>query len=242
MAVPTHCAMQFAPTLAAAVQSWCLRLTLQLTQKMEVAVTHLRSGWQRDTLRVRSSSPGAAAARPQAPPCAAGARRVLIANRGEIARRVSRSCHALGLVPVVVFTEADALSLHVLESEHAVCLGADKRAYTSIDTMVGVAVEHGCAACARARLLRAPRERLPSTPLRRPAVLCVAVCSTERCMSRRALSLVAGSQEGAAKAVRGSGRGAPSARRSQARGAWRQSLPAARARAGAARCPRGTAS
>ncbi len=86
----------------------------------------------------------------------AGARRVLIANRGEIARRVSRSCHALGLVPVVVFTEADALSLHVLESDHAVCLGADKRAYTSIDTMVSVAVEHGCAACMLARLLRTP--------------------------------------------------------------------------------------
>lgn len=72
--------------------------------------------------------------------------RVLIANRGEIARRVSRSCHALGLQPVVVFTEADALSLHVLESEHAVCLGPDKRAYTSVDAIVGVAVEHKCTA------------------------------------------------------------------------------------------------
>lgn len=73
---------------------------------------------------------------------------MLIANRGEIARRVSRSCHALGLQPVVVFTEADALSLHVLESEHAVCLGPDKRAYTSVDAIVGVAVEHKCAASA----------------------------------------------------------------------------------------------
>ena len=73
---------------------------------------------------------------------------MLIANRGEIARRVSRSCHALGLEPVVVFTEADALSLHVLESEHAVCLGPDKRAYTSVDAIVGVAVEHKCAASA----------------------------------------------------------------------------------------------
>lgn len=70
---------------------------------------------------------------------------MLIANRGEIARRVARSCHALGLVPVVVFSEADALSLHVLESQHAVCLGADKRAYTSIDAIVSVAVEHQCA-------------------------------------------------------------------------------------------------
>ncbi|KAK9838176.1 hypothetical protein WJX81_006705 [Elliptochloris bilobata] len=81
---------------------------------------------------------------PPAPPD--GAPRVLIANRGEIARRVSRSCHSLGLEPVVVFTEADALSLHVLESKHTVCLGPDKRAYTSVDTIVGVAVEHKCAA------------------------------------------------------------------------------------------------
>ena len=75
-----------------------------------------------------------------------GAPRVLIANRGEIARRVARSCHALGLVPVVVFTEADALSLHVLESEHAVCLGANKRAYTSIDAIVSVGVKNKCVA------------------------------------------------------------------------------------------------
>ncbi len=133
---------------------------------------------------------------------------MLIANRGEIARRVSRSCHALGLVPVVVFTEADALSLHVLESEHAVCLGADKRAYTSIDTMVGVAVEHGCVAWPRAGLLPAPESGRCMS--RAQAMLCRVRPYTAR-SANQALSLPARSGNDA-EAVRGPGRGAPSAR------------------------------
>ena len=45
---------------------------------------------------------------------------MLIANRGEIACRVSKACRALGLTPVIIYTEADALSLHVLTAEHKV--------------------------------------------------------------------------------------------------------------------------
>lgn len=49
--------------------------------------------------------------------------KVLIANRGEIACRVSKAAKELGLTPIIIYTEADALSLHVLKAEHKVGLG-----------------------------------------------------------------------------------------------------------------------
>lgn len=69
---------------------------------------------------------------------------MLIANRGEIARRVARSCHELGLTPVMVYTEPDALSLHVLESEEKVCLGPSTREYTNIAKLLDAALSTGC--------------------------------------------------------------------------------------------------
>ena len=69
---------------------------------------------------------------------------MLVANRGEIARRIARSCQQLGLTPVVVYTEPDALSLHVLEAEVKVCLGSSPQDYTSIVKLVDAAVSTGC--------------------------------------------------------------------------------------------------
>lgn len=64
---------------------------------------------------------------------------MLIANRGEIARRVIRSAKSLGIQTVVVFTETDALSLHVKDGDEAVCLGPSPREYTNAGKLVEIA-------------------------------------------------------------------------------------------------------
>jgi acetyl/propionyl-CoA carboxylase alpha subunit len=50
-------------------------------------------------------------------------RRVLIANRGEIARRVTRACHELGLRAIAVYSDADADAPHVSDADEAIRIG-----------------------------------------------------------------------------------------------------------------------
>jgi acetyl-CoA carboxylase biotin carboxylase subunit len=61
-------------------------------------------------------------------------KKVLIANRGEIALRVIRACHEMGIKTVAVYSTADELSLHVKFADEAVCIGPppSKESYLNI--------------------------------------------------------------------------------------------------------------
>ncbi len=50
-------------------------------------------------------------------------KKVLIANRGEIAVRIIRACHDMGLQTVALYSQADAEALHVLNADEAICVG-----------------------------------------------------------------------------------------------------------------------
>jgi acetyl-CoA carboxylase biotin carboxylase subunit len=50
-------------------------------------------------------------------------KRVLIANRGEIAVRIMRACHEMGISPIAVYSEADADAVHTRAADAAICIG-----------------------------------------------------------------------------------------------------------------------
>ena len=71
-------------------------------------------------------------------------RKVLIANRGEIAVRVMRSCREMGIRSVAVFSEADRTARHVLYADEAVLIGpaASKDSYLNIEKIIRAAKQH----------------------------------------------------------------------------------------------------
>jgi pyruvate carboxylase subunit A len=72
-------------------------------------------------------------------------RKILIANRGEIAVRIIRACAEMGITSVAVYTDADRHSLHVKKANEAYSIGPDSLAgYLNVHRMVNVARAVGC--------------------------------------------------------------------------------------------------
>jgi acetyl-CoA carboxylase, biotin carboxylase subunit len=68
-------------------------------------------------------------------------KKILIANRGEIALRIIRTCKELGIKTVAVYSEADRYSLHVRFADEAVCIGPgpSKESYLNIPRIIAAA-------------------------------------------------------------------------------------------------------
>ena len=73
-------------------------------------------------------------------------RKVLIANRGEIAVRIIRACRELGISTVAVYSEADKTALHKSLADEAVCIGPapSAKSYLNIKAIIEAACLTGC--------------------------------------------------------------------------------------------------
>jgi acetyl-CoA carboxylase biotin carboxylase subunit len=72
-------------------------------------------------------------------------RKILIANRGEIALRVIRACREMGIASVAVYSQADETSLHVRRADEAVCIGppAARESYNHVTNVISAAIITG---------------------------------------------------------------------------------------------------
>ena len=73
-------------------------------------------------------------------------KKILIANRGEIAVRIIRACHELGLQTVAIYSEGDKDALHTQIADEAYCVGPtqSKDSYLNIPNILSIATSTGC--------------------------------------------------------------------------------------------------
>lgn len=75
-------------------------------------------------------------------------RRILVANRGEIALRIIRACRELNIETIAIYSEADRDSLHVKWADEAVCVGPapSQQSYLNLQNILAAALAHGAEA------------------------------------------------------------------------------------------------
>ncbi|MCD2451240.1 acetyl-CoA carboxylase biotin carboxylase subunit [Methylicorpusculum oleiharenae] len=72
-------------------------------------------------------------------------RKILIANRGEIAVRIIRACAEMGIRSVAIYSEADRFALHVKKADESYCIGSEPLAgYLNPHALVNLAAATGC--------------------------------------------------------------------------------------------------
>ena len=73
--------------------------------------------------------------------------KILIANRGEIALRIIRTCKKLGIQTVAIYSEADADSLFVRQADESYCVGKPpvNQSYLNADEIIRIAKRKRCA-------------------------------------------------------------------------------------------------
>ncbi|MGQ9604352.1 MAG: acetyl-CoA carboxylase biotin carboxylase subunit [bacterium] len=75
-------------------------------------------------------------------------RSILVANRGEIALRIIRACHQLGIKAVAIYSEADRNSPHLEEADDRVCIGGPRssESYLNMEAIIQAALQKECQA------------------------------------------------------------------------------------------------
>src|SRR2546423_3435657 len=75
-------------------------------------------------------------------------KKILIANRGEIAVRIIRACHEMGIAAVAIYSDVDRASLHVRKADEAYPIGAApaSESYLNIHKILDVAAHSGAEA------------------------------------------------------------------------------------------------
>ena len=67
-------------------------------------------------------------------------KKLLVANRGEIAIRIMRSAQELGIKTVAIYEETDKTSMHIMRADEAICIGSGpRRDYLNIEHVIQAA-------------------------------------------------------------------------------------------------------